>query len=150
MHPARFRASWAALLLVLAVVGPASTSAQEDFQVVVNSGNPTATLTAKQVSNLFLKKTTAWPDGLEARPVDLQPLSTTRARFSTAVHGRPVEAVKRYWQRQIFAGRGTPPVELTSDREVLEFVSEHPGAIGYVAAQTALSEGVSVLSLREE
>jgi len=44
--------------------------------------------------------------------------------------------VKSYWQQQIFSGRDVPPVEKSSDAQVVAFVKQNPGAIGYVAEGT--------------
>ena len=37
-----------------------------------------------------------------------------------------------YWQQRIFSGRDVPPPEFELDREVVEYVLKHAGAIGYV------------------
>jgi hypothetical protein len=39
-----------------------------------------------------------------------------------------------YWQQQIFSGRGVPPLELSTETAVVEYVRAHPGAVGYVSA----------------
>ena len=64
------------------------------------------------------------------------------------VLGKTVSAVKSYWQQQIFAGREVPPVEKTSDAEVIAFVKANRGAVGYVS-DTAAVTGVRVLRVDE-
>jgi hypothetical protein len=61
--------------------------------------------------------------------------------------GRPVAAVRSYWQQIIFTGRGVPPVEFGNDSAVLSYVRSHRGAVGYVSAGTHI-DGVSVLEVR--
>ena len=61
------------------------------------------------------------------------------------VHGKKVSSVKSYWQTMIFSGRATPPPELDSDRQVLDYVRGKPGAIGYVSAGATLGNGVKAL-----
>ena len=80
-------------------------------------------------------------------PVDLSANSPVREAFSLAIHERDVNAVKSYWQRQIFSGRGVPPPEKASDSEVLAFVRANPGAVGYVSSGTAVGSGVKVLEV---
>jgi ABC-type phosphate transport system substrate-binding protein len=117
------------------------------YRVIVNQKNSTASADRRFVAQLFLKKTTHWSDGDLVRPVDLEPASAARRRFSEEVLNRSIAAVKSYWQQMIFAGRDVPPPELDSDEEVVRFVARHPGAIGYVGggANTAL---VKVLALK--
>ena len=75
-------------------------------------------------------------------PVDLSESAPAREAFSTAVHHKPVKAVRAYWQQQIFSGRDVPPPEKTSDEQVIAFVRATPGAIGYVSAAAPLTGGV--------
>ena len=63
-----------------------------------------------------------------------------REKFSKDIHGRKVSSIKAYWQKQIFSGRKIPPPEKKSDREVLVFVQNNPGAVGYVSASANLSQ----------
>jgi ABC-type phosphate transport system substrate-binding protein len=64
------------------------------------------------------------------------------------MNGRSALAMKTFWQKRVFAGRDTPPIEKASDDEVVAYVKATPGAIGYVAPGTALT-GVKVLELKD-
>jgi ABC-type phosphate transport system substrate-binding protein len=119
------------------------------FKIVVNGANPVAALSRREMSRLFLKKTTAWPGGQMVQPVDQLEGISVRRLFSREVLERDVPAVKSYWQQMIFSGRSVPPPEKNSDAEVLAYVRANPGAIGYVAAETEPGAGVAVLSLTD-
>lgn len=140
------------ILLTLALVWLAlpdgrAAAANEPFVVVVHVANPLARLRAMEVSNLFLKKTTAWKDGLRVSPVDLIAPASLRESFCQKIHSRGSAAVKSYWQQMIFSGREVPPAEKSSAGEVLAFVRSNRGAIGYVPAGTALGSGVKELEV---
>ena len=109
----------------------------EGFKVIVNSENPVSSLTVKEVSNLFLKKTSRWSNGVKVLPADMAVSNKLREQFSKAIHGRKVSAIKAYWQKQIFSGRNVPPIEKKTERDVLRFVNENPGAIGYISVSTS-------------
>src|SRR5689334_21708163 len=79
------------------------------FRVIVHLRNPETTLNRKFVADVFLKRSTRWPDGEVIRPVDLRIDAPARRRFSEEVIKRSVEAVKSYWQQQVFTGRDVPP-----------------------------------------
>ncbi len=141
-------------ILALAVLSALSaalwSSAQSsDFKIIVHIDNPVDSLSAKDVSNLLLKKKTKWDaDGFKvaADPIDLDGGTSARESFSRAVHGRSVSSIKSYWQRKIFSGSDVPPPEVGSDAEVVAFVSNRPGAIGYISANARL-DGVKEITI---
>ena len=90
----------------------------------------------KFVTDAFLKKRTRWGDAQVIRPVDLSASSAVRRRFSDQVLGRSLDAVRRYWNQQVFSGRGVPPPQVNNEAAVVEYVLTHPGSIGYVTAGT--------------
>ena len=147
------RLAWLPLVLLLGTSitaqEPAAVVAEEEasFQVVVNDQNPTAELPANRVARMFLKKLKRWDNGVRVRPIDLEVGSTIREAFTRSVHGKSVTAIKSFWQRMIFSGRDVPPEEKQTEREILDFVRAHPGAIGYVAADTPLGDGVKKLDV---
>jgi hypothetical protein len=59
-----------------------------------------------------------------------------------------VNAIASYWQQQIFAGKDVPPPEQATEADVLAFVRDNAGAVGYVAAGTALGAGVRAVTVR--
>ncbi|MEP7013288.1 MAG: hypothetical protein ABJC13_23460 [Acidobacteriota bacterium] len=124
-----------------------SGRADEPYQIVVNAGNATASLSKEKLAAFFLKKETRWGDGIKVAVVDRAPGAAVRAAFSKSVLAKDVAAVKSYWQRLLFSGKETPPAELDSDREVMDFVAKSPGGLGYVAAGTDLGAGVKALRI---
>lgn len=121
--------------------------ADEPYQIVVNAANPTGSLSKEKLAAYFLKKETRWGDGSKVAVVDRAPGAAVRAAFSKSVLAKDVAAVKSYWQRLLFSGKETPPPELDSDREVMDFVAKTPGGIGYVAAGADLQAGVKALRI---
>jgi hypothetical protein len=73
-------------------------------------------------------------------PVDLEEDSLIRKQFSQDIHRKKIAAIKAYWQQQIFSGREIPPLEKISDEEVLKYVAQKTGAIGYVSKSADISQ----------
>ena len=140
-----------ALLVLSALFAALWSSAQSsNFKIIVHKDNPVESLSAKDISNLLLKKKTKWDsDGFKvaADPIDLEGGSETRESFSREVHGRSVSSIKSYWQRQIFSGREVPPPEVKSEAEVVAYVSQRPGGIGYISGNTRTDDDVKELSI---
>lgn len=135
-------------VLALALAALPVTAQEGGFQVVVSSSNPSSSIAKAQVGRLFLKKTTKWDHGLKVMPIDQAADRTVRRAFSRQIHGKEVGSVKSYWQKLIFSGRGTPPPEAGSDREVLDFVRRNSGAVGYVSSGTSLGSGIKALRVQ--
>jgi ABC-type phosphate transport system substrate-binding protein len=123
------------------------TANAQSFKVIVNNSNAVTSLTATQASQIFLKKTTKWDNGSKILPIDLSSQLEVRTDFTETIHGKSVNAIKSYWQQYVFSGKGTPPLEKKSDAEVLEFIKNNAGAIGYVSSDFAVP-GVKVISIK--
>lgn len=131
--------------LALALLLPAATAAA-DYVVVVNPAVEVASLSKTDASRLFLKNTTKWPSGENVKPVDLAKGSAVRVSFTKEILGRSPGAIDQYWTQSVFSGRAVPPPEKRSDAEVIAYVRETPGAIGYVSAG-ASTEGVKRVAI---
>lgn len=137
--------------MIIAALALSTLSAQEEasFKVVIHPDNPAASAKRKDVANYFLRKVTEWPDGEDVEPIDLKMPSAVREAFSRSVHKRDVRSILSYWQRQVFSGRNTPPPAAANDEEVLSYVRDRRGAIGYVSA-SAETRGVCVLNVADQ
>ena len=129
------------ILLTRTAGQEAQTTTQDlqTFKIVVNPANPDTALSISKLSRMFTKKATRWSNGMLVLPVDQPEQSALRRIFTKAVHGKDINAIKAYWQIQIFSGRGVPPPEKRSDHDVVEYVKDHRGAVGYISIDHPLS-----------
>jgi ABC-type phosphate transport system substrate-binding protein len=131
--------------LLIAALLPA-TAVAADYVVVVHPSNPVSSLTRTDASRLFLRSSTIWANGEHVKPVDLGKSSPVRAAFTKEILGRSMGAIDQYWTQSVFSGRAVPPPEKRTDAEVVAYVHENPGAIGYVTAG-ASTEGVKRVAI---
>jgi len=148
----RVRARWLLVgVFAVAILGAQFTQPRADagaaYQMIVNPTNHEGAIERTFVAQAFLKKVRSWPNGDAIQPVDLIQASAVRHSWSRDLLGRPVEAVKNYWEQMIFSGRDLPPPEMASDEDVVSYVLKRPGSIGYVAAGTNL-RGARVLGVK--
>ena len=115
-----------------------------DFIVIANPSVAATTLTAGELSEIYLLRTNAWEDGMRIVPVNREAGSNARSVFSLRILRQQQSALNAYWDRMHFKGM-TPPLIQESDKAVLAFVQKVPGAIGYVSASTEL-KNVKVLA----
>ncbi len=142
-----FRVVAVVVTITLPLVAVANQPTLSPFYLIVHPSNPVTSVDRGLLLDMFLRKTTRWPNEQVVRPIDLPTNSPTRERFSSEALGRSVSAVKAYRLQVIFSGHGVPPPELDSDEQVVRFVARTEGAIGYVSA-TAKIEGAKMISLK--
>ena len=136
-----------ALLLILITICGHALAAPGDYVIIVNAENPVTSMSQRDVSKLFLKKTRAWPNDVQVAPVDLNESSAIREVFSKEIHKRPIAVMQKYWLKQAFSGKAVVPPQKDSDAEVILFVAGNPGGIGYVDAGSTIPDSVKVLKV---
>ena len=109
-----------------------SFSSLASVAVIVNSGNGAA-IDEGDISRIFLGKIKKFSTGDKITLVNLKYKQETRNEFEKKVLKKSASQVKAYWSKLMFSGKGKPPKELASDKDILAFVAANPGAIGYVA-----------------
>ncbi len=135
------------LFIIIAVAATYSVSAQS-YKVIVNNANNTESVSKKDLAMVYLKKKKRWENKTAIVPIDQQVNANVREYFSKEVFNKDVAAIRSYWQSASFSGMETAPVEKISDKEVIDYVKNNEGAIGYVAS-SATTSGVKVLAIKE-
>lgn len=120
-----------------------ASSALAEIVVVVNSKNVNAALTADQVERIFLGKSSSFPDGSIAIPVDL-PKGPERDTFYSKITGKTSNQLRAYWSKQVFTGAGQPPKESESAQEAINLVGRNPNLVGYVD-KAAVNSSVKIV-----
>ena len=139
------RLFFAALFLT---TGPCITAAAAADVVAVVSAKSTVTnLNANQVADIFLGKSSHFPDGTQAVPIDQAEDSPTRDRFYAQYTGKSPSQVKAHWSKIIFTGRGQPPKQVPNNAEAKKMVSDNPHAIAYIE-QSQVDGSVRVLTVQ--
>lgn len=138
-----------AVIATLMAAGPAVAQSAR-FKVIVNAQNAINALPASEVSRIFLGHATRWPDGALIEPVDLTDGSAVHGRFVTEIHHKDAAALSSYWQQQIFAGKDVPPPAMATDAEILAYVRQHSGAIGYISADSPTDPSVKVIIITND
>lgn len=133
---------FAAIVLLVSINGWAQ---DKGYKIIVNASNPVSVLHKAELSDIFLKKMTKFPDGRGVSPVDLTVNSSTRELFSEDVHKKTSAAIDSYWAQLLFAGRGVPPAK-RSENDALDYVRSNPNGISYVSAGATL-DGVKAIKI---
>jgi ABC-type phosphate transport system substrate-binding protein len=113
----------------------ASHLAYADVVVVVSAKSTAATLTAEEISQIYLGKSKA------LKPVENAPI---RNQFYTKVAGKDEAQVKAIWSKLVFTGKAAAPKEMSTSADVVKAVAADPSAIGYVD-KSAVDSSVKVV-----
>ena len=134
-------------LLIATLIAFAAPAAAE-LVIIVNPKNSVSSLTAEQVTNIYLGRTGSFPGGAAATPLDHKEGAALRDEFYQKVTDKNPGQVKTYWSRQMFSGKGSSPRELASAAEVKRAVAGDPGALGYVDRASVDASVKEVLVVR--
>jgi ABC-type phosphate transport system substrate-binding protein len=140
-------ATIAGVFLADLVGTPGYAQGTSGFKVIVNVSNPIRTMSKKQLGKIFLKKQEEWPNGFAITVADQRPEAPARQVFSREILAKDPAAVEAYWSKLIFSGMGIPPIKLASNAEVVMFIGNNVGSIGYVSDDTKLEGNVKELEV---
>jgi ABC-type phosphate transport system substrate-binding protein len=130
------------------VCGVDAAAKAEDVVAVVSAKSAVTTLNANQVADIFLGKTSHFPDGSHAVPIDQVEDSPVRDKFYAQFTGKSPAQVKAHWSKIIFTGRGRPPKQAANGIEARKLVADNPNAIGYIDSKQ-VDASVRVLALAQ-
>jgi ABC-type phosphate transport system substrate-binding protein len=121
---------FAALAALATMLGAGMACA--DVVAVVAARNPVTALSKNQVADIFLGKSSRFPDGSVAVPIDQAEGSAARDEFYLAFAGKSAAQLNAHWSKIIFTGRGQPPKEVANGAEVKKRLADNPNGIGYI------------------
>ena len=125
-------------------LGLCAATAAADVVAVVSARNPVATMSKNQIANIFLGKTSHFPEGGQAVPIDQAEGAAAREEFYLNFTGKSPAQLKAHWAKIIFTGRGQPPLEVANDAELKKRIAENPNALGYIE-RTMVDDSVKVV-----
>jgi len=121
---------WAALFMIFLWAG--SAPAYAALAVIVHPSNSMSGISADQAADIYLAKVGVFPNGKRAIPVDQASNNAARKKFYSAVIKKEESALRVYWSKLLFTGKGQPPREIGDDADLKSWVASNPDAIGYV------------------
>ncbi len=119
-------------ICVLLLSGIVHFASAQVFIIANNSVSETK-LDREAVERIFLGKKLQWSDGSLVVPVSLRSGGVHKAFMKNFLDRDPSQ-FSTYWKQAVFTGRGVPPKSFEREADLIEFVAQTPGAIGYVSS----------------
>ncbi|WP_241823970.1 hypothetical protein [Enterovibrio norvegicus] len=135
-------------ILVLAMLTIISLAwipaSRAELVVVVNQENPLANLSSRQLIDLYMGRSSHYPDGMMVLTTDLPDSSPEREAFYRQLVGKSAAQINAYWARLLFAGKSEPPYTISSTENAADYVKNNKNAIAYIN-EAELSQGLKVV-----
>ena len=129
--------------LIFMTASPVQAAA---FKVIAHVSVKAAEVSPSELKGVFLETKTSLADGSRVEPVLLKS-GDVHDTFVRQYTGKTTAGLKNYYRSLVFTGKGAMPKTLASDAEMVAYVKNTKGAIGYVSAG-ASTEGVNVLEVK--
>lgn len=131
-------------LVISLSLGAITAHALDGAVVIANSSVAADSLSADALKDIYTGKTKYW-DGGQAVIITVLPDKTDAALQQAC--GMDTSALKTFWQRLAFSGRGQEPKKADDAAGVVALVAATKGAIAIVPADTALA-GVKKIEVK--
>ncbi len=113
---------------------PDATSGNGDLAVIIHADNPVSTMTSSQVKLIYLRKINKrWKElNKNIIPVDKKGDSEIRKSFLKDVLQMTSDEMTRYFTEREYQNAEAPPVKLSTEAEMVDYVENNVGAIAVV------------------
>jgi ABC-type phosphate transport system substrate-binding protein len=130
----------------LSSFAPHPDAPKVEIAVIINSANPVNKMGADFVKNYWLRRfVKRWKETNKGiLPADHKTKSPEQDLFYNTVLGLPSDAVESYLSARQYQSGDKPPEKFASDADIINFVSNEVGAIGYVNVASVSADNKSV------
>ena len=134
-------------LLSMTLLLVSSLSWAGQYQVIVNEKINAETITSANLKAIYAGNMNFWPTGERVRAARLNDESSLTTQFLNEVMQNTLPEFLQHWRHKLFAGRALPPKKVENDADMIRFVKEYEGAIGFVSNGTN-TKAAGVKSIR--
>lgn len=135
------------MLISIALAPQAPLQAQATHHIISNANLDLKHLPLNKARGIFSMRLHKWPDGSPIRVYVLPDDNTAHREFVQSVLRMFPHQLRRNWDRYIYTGTGQAPIEVSSEAEMIKYVSTTSGAIGYTQ-QELVSDDIHKIQLR--
>lgn len=114
---------------IMALLFPIAVLA-EDLVVIGNKKAPDAELSKSEVKKIYSGNKTKWSNN-EAIILTVVKDSDVHKAFLKEYVKKSPSQFERTWKQMVFTGKGRAPKKFDSLEEMIDFIAENEGAIGY-------------------
>ncbi|NLA74995.1 MAG: hypothetical protein GX846_05965 [Deltaproteobacteria bacterium] len=117
-----------------------------DYIIIVNKSVQIDAISSMDAAQIFIGKKRSWENGETIVPVTLNGGSTHESFLKEVVNKSPLQ-FKTYWKNIVFTGKGQAIKAFDSENDLVSYIMNTKGAIGYISTDTP-SSGVKKITVR--
>jgi ABC-type phosphate transport system substrate-binding protein len=110
--------------------------AAADVLIICNESVPVRELSKSKVKSIFFDKESTWGDGQGINFVILRSKSKIHKEFTRKYLKKTPSQYKNYFKKRVFTGKGKAPRSLKSEKDVISYIAQTEGAIGYISPKS--------------
>ena len=115
--------------------------------IITNKSVGEKALSSKDIKNIFLGNTQKWQDLTTIYFVILDDDNIHPDFLKSYINKTPSQ-FKAYWRNRVFSGKGEFPKELKTSSEIVDYVANTKGAIGYINSNSPATN-VNTISVEQ-
>ncbi len=142
----RFPFAALSICLALLTAGIAPRASAQEVKIVAHPDISRSTLSQDEIRQIFLGRNTQWKEDHQRIHFVILENGELHSAFVRQFVGKTPSQFSNYWKKMIFTGKGRAPKSFDTPRDVVTFVAETAGAIGYVPPETD-TPGVKIISV---
>lgn len=108
--------------------------------IIANADVTTSSIDRNRARLIFTMRINQWSDQQPVAVFVLPDDAPLHREFAKSALGVFAYQLRQTWDRQVFSGTGQAPLQVASEAEMIERVSQTPGAIGYVEQPPKIPE----------
>lgn len=131
------------LLLIFTPVQLTVAAPLQSIVIVINTTDKNLVLNKQQIRHIYMGGALS----NHFKPVHLPQGNPMRVDFNTKVVGLTESRMQAYWAQMKFTGRSSPPIELSSVDEVIDYLKRVDNAVAYLPAEIKLPDNLTIIEL---
>ena len=116
-----------------------------EILIIANPSVPANVLDQQEIQKIFLGKIAKWSND-DMVTIVVSKEEQVHKRFLNEYVKRSANQFQMVWRQNLFTGKGKIPVQVNSMDELVEYVANTEGAIGYISSTESVPEQVKVIS----
>ncbi len=134
------------VMILSILLAPDVNSASEELLIITHRTTPVSHISSRELQDIYSNSKTKWSNNDKILIV-LFLRGDVHEAFVNDLLRTTSRKLNSVWKRVIFTGVGTPPKIVRTESEMLEYVSNTKGAIGYINSKS-INNKVKILSLK--
>ena len=134
------------LIVLFSVVFFMVSSLHADVLIITNKNVTEKSLSSKDINQIFLGKKKRWQDNTFIYFAISDNRALHEAFLDKYIHRSPKQ-FRAYWKNMVFSGKGQFPKSFKMEKELIKYVTDTNGAIGYIDAKTTTTADVNIISV---